>query len=31
MPGEVTQLDRYDEFIEWFIKSLERPRSALDS
>lgn len=31
MPGEVTQVDRHDEFVEWFIKSLERLRSALDS
>jgi hypothetical protein len=29
--GDVTQTDRHDEFIEWFIGSLEKLRSALDS
>ena len=29
--GDVTQVDRYDEFVEWFIKSFERLRAALDS
>jgi hypothetical protein len=29
--GDVTQVDRHAEFIEWFIRGLEQLRSALDS
>jgi len=29
-PGDVSQVDHHDEFIEWFITSLERLRAALD-
>jgi hypothetical protein len=29
--GDVAQADRHDEFVEWFIGSLEKLRSALDS
>lgn len=29
--GDVTQTDRHDKFVEWFIGSLEKLRSALDS
>lgn len=30
-PGDVTQADRHDQYIEWFITSLERLHAALDS
>ena len=29
-PGDVTQADRHEQYIEWFITSLERLRTALD-
>lgn len=28
--GDISQADRHDEFIEWFIRSLERLKAALD-
>jgi len=28
--GDVMQTDRHDEFVEWFIGSLEKLRSAVD-
>jgi hypothetical protein len=31
MPGDVTQAGHHDEYIKWFITSLERLRAALDS
>jgi len=29
-PGDITQVDHHDQYIEWFITSLERLRRALD-
>jgi hypothetical protein len=29
-PGDVTDLDRHDEYIDWFVTTFERLRGALD-